>query len=177
MSIINELMPYEYVQSVYDIDYLKLKEKGYKGLLFDIDNTLVHHGDDSNPKVDKLFLELNNMGFKCVMVSDNNEERILRFIKNIDALYIAEAGKPGTKCFNDAIKMLGMKKSEVVMIGDQIFTDIRGANRAGIASILVHYIVIPGVTKIGKKRVLEKMILFFHRRSRKYNHRLGTIVK
>lgn len=61
--------------------------------LFDIDNTLVHHGDDSNPKVDKLFFELNNMGFKCVMVSDNNEERILRFIKNIDALYIAEAGK------------------------------------------------------------------------------------
>lgn len=80
-------------QSVYDIDYLKLKEKGYKGLLFDIDNTLVHYGDDSNPKVDKLFFELNNMGFKCVMVSDNNEERILRFIRNIDALYIAEAGK------------------------------------------------------------------------------------
>ena len=177
MSIISELMPYEYVQSVYDIDFLKLKEKGYKGLLFDIDNTLVHHGDDSNPKVDKLFLELNNMGFKCVMVSDNNEERILRFLKNIDALYIAEAGKPGTKSYNKALKMLNMKKEEVVMIGDQIFTDIRGANRAGIASILVHYIVIPGVTKIGKKRVLEKMILFFHRRSRKYNHRLGTIVK
>lgn len=177
MSIISELMPYEYVQSVYDIDYLKLKEKGYKGLLFDIDNTLVHHGDDSNPKVDKLFFELNNMGFKCVMVSDNNEERILRFIKNIDALYIAEAGKPGAKSYYKAVKMLNMKKSEVVMIGDQIFTDIRGANRAGIASILVHYIVIPGVTKIGKKRVLEKMILFFHRRSRKYNHRLGTIIK
>lgn len=59
--------------------------------LFDIDNTLVHHGDDSNPKVDKLFFELNNMGVKCVMVFDNNEERILRFIKNIDAL----AADPG----------------------------------------------------------------------------------
>ena len=88
MSIINELMPYEYVQSVFDIDFHSLMEKGIKGLLFDIDNTLVHHGDDSNPKVDKLFLELNNMGFKCVMVSDNNEERILRFLKNKRAVYV-----------------------------------------------------------------------------------------
>ena len=167
-------MPYEYVDSVYDIDYHKLKSMGYKGLLFDIDNTLVHHGDDSNPKVDKFFEKLNDMGFKCVMVSDNNEERILRFLKNIDALYIAEAGKPGTKCFYKAMKMLNMNKNEVVMIGDQIFTDIRGANRAGIASILVHYIVIPGVTKIGKKRMLEKAILLFHSRSKKYNHRLGS---
>ena len=150
-------MPYEYVDSVYNIDYHKLKSMGYKGLLFDIDNTLVHHGDDSNPKVDKFFEKLNDMGFKCVMVSDNNEDRILRFLKNIDALYIAEAGKPGTKCFYKAMKMLNMNKNEVVMIGDQIFTDIRGANRAGIASILVHYIVIPGVTKIGKKRMLEKL--------------------
>lgn len=177
MSIISELMPYEYVNSVYDIDYYKLKSEGYKGLLFDIDNTLVHHGDDSNSKVDMLFEELNNIGFKCVMVSDNNEERIRRFLRNIDAQYVAEAGKPGTKCFYKAMKMLKMNKSEVVMIGDQIFTDIRGANRTGIASILVHYIFIPGVTKIGKKRILEKMILFFFRRSKKYNHRLGTIVK
>ena len=174
MSIVSELMPYEYASSVYDIDYHKLKSMGYKGLLFDIDNTLVHHGDDSNPKVDKFFQELKDMGFKCVMVSDNNEERILRFLKNIDAMYIAEAGKPGTKCYYKAMKMLNMDKSEVVMIGDQIFTDIRGANRAGIASILVHYIVIPGVTKIGKKRYLEKVIMFFYKRSKKYNHRFGA---
>ena len=61
----------------------------------------------------------------------------MKKIENIDALYVAEAGKPGKKCYYKAIKMLNMDKSEVVMIGDQIFTDVLGANMGRMKSILL----------------------------------------
>ena len=50
--------PYEYANSVFDVDYKELYNKGYKGIIFDIDNTLVHHGDDSTKEVDELFREI-----------------------------------------------------------------------------------------------------------------------
>ena len=71
--------PYEYVESVFSIDYNKLYDMGYRGLIFDIDNTLVHHGDDSTPEIDNLFKVIQNIGFKTLLLSNNNEERIKKF--------------------------------------------------------------------------------------------------
>ena len=71
--------PYEYVESVFSIDYKKLIKLGYKGLIFDIDNTLVHHGEDSTREVDELFKEIQNMGLKTVILSNNSERRVKNF--------------------------------------------------------------------------------------------------
>jgi len=97
--------PYEYVESVFSIDYNKLYNMGYRGLIFDIDNTLVHHGDDSTPEIDNLFKVIQNIGFKTLLLSNNNEERIKRFIKNIDSLYICDAEKPNTANYLKAVEM------------------------------------------------------------------------
>ena len=171
------LYPYEYVESVFTIDYKKLYEKGYKGIIFDIDNTLVHHGDDSTKQIDELFKTIQKIGLKTLVLSNNNKERVTRFLKNIDSLYICDAEKPNTQNYFKALEMLKIKKEEAVYVGDQIFTDILGANKSQIPSILVKFIKAPGETKIGKKRQIEKIILKLYKKSKKYQHRLGNITK
>lgn len=80
--------PWGWAPNVFAIDYAKLQALGYKGILFDIDNTLVHHGADATPKVEALFRELDAMGMKTLLLSDNSAERIQRFNKHIGrALY------------------------------------------------------------------------------------------
>lgn len=170
------LYPYEYVESVFDIDYEKLFSLGYRAIMFDIDNTLVHHGDDSTPEVDALFERLRSIGFKTLLLSNNNKERIERFIQNIDTLYIDEAGKPLKRGYERALSMLGVKKEQAVFIGDQLFTDVFGANRCKIASILVKFIRLPNETDFGKRRKAEKIFLDRYLKSRK-QHRLGGITK
>jgi len=169
--------PYEYAESVFHIDYEKLFKLGYEAVIFDIDNTLVHHGADSTPEVDALFREIHNTGLKTLFLSNNNVERIERFLKNIDSPYIPYADKPKTEKYYKAVEMLGVDKDKIVVIGDQLFTDIYGANRCGMACILVKFLRRPGETKIGKKRMVEKLVLYFYSKNRKMQNRIGDIFK
>lgn len=173
--MIKEYYPYEYVRSVFEIDYQKLLELGYKGLIFDVDNTVVHHGDDSNPKVDRFFAKLHKMGFKTCLLSDNEKSRVERFNKNIQTLYVCDADKPSTKGYEKALELMGLSKDEVVCIGDQIITDIHGANNSDIASILVHFIRLPGEKKIGIRRYVEFFVMWTWKHSKRYRYRLGDI--
>jgi len=171
------LYPYEYVDSVFSIDYAKLYDMGYRGIIFDIDNTLVHHGDDSTEEVDELFRTIHSIGLKTLLLSNNNEERIKRFLRNIDSMYIDEAQKPNVDNYYKAIEMLDINKDEAVVIGDQIFTDIYGANKSGIDNILVKFIRAENETKIGKRRTLEKIILKFYLLNKSCQNRIGNIHK
>lgn len=174
--MISLLFPYQIAQSVFEIDYNKLKQKGYKAVIFDIDNTLVHHGENSTPEIDDLFRQIQSTGLETLLLSNNSEERILRFCQNIDTKYIQDADKPQTRGYWKAIEMLGVEKSEVVVIGDQIFTDILGANRCKMANILVHYLRYPDEKKIGIRRNVEKVILWFYSHCGHYQNRLGEII-
>ena len=153
------LYPGDYVDSVFDIDFAALYETGYRGLLFDIDNTLVPHGADSTAEVDALFAKLHAMGFRSLMLSNNGKSRIERFLKNIDAQYLDNAGKPRPKGYRRAVQMLGLPKNQVLVIGDQLFTDILGANLSGLSSILVKFIGHETVTDPGKRRRMEQRVL------------------
>ena len=175
--MLKKFYPYEYVKSVFDIDYKKLYDLGYRGVIFDIDNTLVHHGEDSTPEVDELFKEIHSAGLKTLLLSNNNTERIERFLRNIDSLYIPYADKPKVANYHKAINMLELNPSEVVFVGDQLFTDIYGANKCGIANILVKYLQYDTETKIGKKRTVEKYILKLYKLHKSYQHRIGDIHK
>ena len=169
--------PYEYIDSVFSIDYQKLYNLGFRGLIFDIDNTLVHHGDDSTEEVDNLFKMIQNIGFQTCILSNNNEKRVKSFLTNIDSLYICNAEKPHTTNYIKAIKLMNLQKDNTIFIGDQIFTDILGANKSGIANILVKFIRLENETKIGKKRQLENIILMLYQKNKHYQHRLGNINK
>ena len=169
--------PYEYVDSVFALDYEKLYQLGYRGLLLDIDNTLVLHGADSNAAVDELFRRIHRAGLKTLLLSNNSEERILRFLAHIDSPYLAEADKPSPAGYLRALEMLQIPKEQAIVIGDQIFTDVYGANRCGVASILVRFLRRDGERKIGKRRWAEKLLLQLYRLDRASCHRLGCIIK
>ena len=170
-----KLYPTKYLDSSYSIDYEQLYRSGIRGLIYDIDNTLVHHGDPSTKEVDALFQKLHRMGWKTLLLTNNDQERVERFIQNIHTLYLCDAEKPDPSSYQKAIEQLNLQKQTVICIGDQIFTDILGANRSGIASILVKFIQIDGETKIGKRRYLERLILKFYRHSPFCRDRLGNI--
>ncbi|MEG0256008.1 MAG: YqeG family HAD IIIA-type phosphatase [Vagococcus sp.] len=169
--------PYEYVDSVFAIDYEKLQNKGYKGIIFDIDNTLVHHGEESTKEVDALFQEIHGLGLKTLLLSNNSDERIISFLENIDAPFISLADKPKTDNYFKAVEMLGIEKNEAVMVGDQLFTDIYGANLSGMANILVKYMRYEDEVKIGIRRNIEKVLLNFYQRNKTYQNRIGDIVR
>ena len=169
------LYPHEYVESVFSIDYNKLYSKGYKGIIFDVDNTLVHHGENSTEEIDALFRTIHSIGLKTLLLSDNSEERIQRFLKNIDSLYIHNAQKPKVSNYLKAVEMLNIKKEEALFIGDQVFRDIYGANRSGIENILVKYMRYSDETKIGIRRNIEKIVLRFYKLNKSFQNRLGDI--
>lgn len=169
--------PHEYVDNVFCIDYDKLRRSGFKGVVFDIDMTLVPHGFDSTPEIDGLFKIIHAAGLKTLLLTNNSEKRVQNFIRNIDTPYICEARKPEPENFLKAVEMLGLEKSEVVYVGDQIFVDIYGANCCGLANILVKFVCAEVEKNIGIRRRLEKIILKFYARSESYQHRLGDIFK
>ena len=157
--------PCEYVESAFDIDYQKLYELGYRGVIFDIDNTLVPHGADSTPEVDALFARIQALGLVTAVISDNDATRVERFLENIDCPYVCDAAKPRPDGYEKALELLGLPKSQVVCVGDQVFTDVLGANLCGLDTILVKYIGHDEPGPKGKRRDLEQKIIDQYERS------------
>ncbi|MBR4298003.1 MAG: YqeG family HAD IIIA-type phosphatase [Bacteroidaceae bacterium] len=171
-SGLSRYFPYEYVNDVFSIPYWALYKKGIRGLIFDIDNTLVPHGKECTEEVVSLFEKLHKIGFTTLLLSNNSVQRVEKFNLNIGAHYIADANKPHVESFKKALALLKMNKQEVVVIGDHVLTDVRGANDCGLASILVKYI---GHEKWGWKgwsRYLERLILSLYSCNKKYRYRL-----
>ena len=155
------------LNSVYEVDFNRLYKKGIRGLIFDIDNTLVPHGADADERIEKLFGELKKMGFKTFLLSNNKLERVKRFNANIRSLYIYKAGKPNAVNYIKAMRMMGTGKENTVFIGDQLFTDIWGAKKAGISTILLNPIDKKEEIQIVLKRCLEKIVLNTYEKERK----------
>ena len=171
-SGISRYYPCEYIDDVFSIPYWALYKKGIRGLIFDIDNTLVPHGKECTAEVVSLFAKLHKIGFTTLLLSNNSVQRIEEFNLNIGAHYIADADKPKVDGYLKALTMLNMNKKEVVVIGDQVFTDICGANDSGIASILVKYIGHEKWEWKGWRRYLERLILFLYFCNKRYRYRL-----
>lgn len=156
--------PDEYRDSTYEIDFDRLYKEGYRGLLFDIDNTLVSHGAPADARAKALFVHLKELGFKCCFLSNNQIERVSSFNDVIGEQFIENAHKPSVRNYRKAMKMLGTDTSNTIFIGDQLFTDIYGAKRAGIRNILVKPIHPKEEIQIVLKRYLEKVVLYFYQK-------------
>ncbi len=159
--------PDVYVDSAYGIDYESLYADGYRGLIYDIDNTLVTHGASADERAAALFERLKNIGFACCLISNNDEERVNRFNDSVHVYTVCDAHKPSPEAYALAMERMGTDRDSTVCIGDQFFTDIFGANRAGIPSILVKFIYRKEEVQIVLKRRLEAFILLAYRRYRK----------
>ena len=170
-------MPAARAKNVFDIPYQSLYQIGFKGLIFDIDQTLVMHGTPATEQVIELFQNLKVLGFQIFLLSNNDEERITEFNKHLSVPFIPLAEKPNPKNFQKALDMMQLKPFETVMIGDQLFTDILGASRANIPTILVDFLYDPKEGGIGKKRWVEKLILSTYPFFRQKNKHLDVIKK
>ena len=153
------LYPGEYVSSTYNIDFDKLYKAGYRGIIFDIDNTLVPHGAPADERAIALFGHLKELGFSCMLLSNNKEPRVKMFNDAVYVNYMFKAGKPKPSGYKKAMETLGTDTTNTIFVGDQIFTDVVGANLAGIRTFLVKPIHPKEEIQIVLKRFLEKPIL------------------
>ena len=159
--------PSAYVDSTYEIDFEKLYQDGIRGLIFDIDNTLVPHGAPADERAKAFFEKLKTIGFRCCLLSNNQQPRVEMFNKDVQVDYIFNAHKPSVKNYRKAMEIMGTDTDSTVFIGDQLFTDVYGANRTGIRTFLVKPIHPKEEIQIVLKRYLEKIVLFFYKRQLK----------
>jgi hypothetical protein len=132
------LQPQLYVQSIYDIDLKRLIARGMKGLILDLDNTLVGWNQPTASEQLMAWLaEVRGHELKTCIVSNNMSGRVELFAKHIGVMAIAKAAKPRRKAFRLAMHKMGTHQHQTAVVGDQVFTDILGGNRLSLYTILV----------------------------------------
>ncbi len=131
---------------IYQITGEALERRGIRLLLADLDNTLVPYGVPLPDERLKAWRDdLAAHGVTLFILSNNRHESRPRiFAEGLEVPYIGHAGKPKTPSFVQAMERMGVTREQTAIIGDQIFTDVLGGNRAGVATILVRPIRLAG---------------------------------
>lgn len=148
--------PTKAYKSILSITPQTLTEMGVNAVILDVDNTLTTH---NNPKpidgIDEWLNDVKSSGIKLIIVSNNHPPRVAPFAERLGLDYVPEGAKPLPKGMREAMKRMGVKRKETCAIGDQIFTDILGANLSGIKSIFVQPIEFETSFWFKVKRTIE----------------------
>lgn len=164
--MLKKFVPDLHVPSIYHIDLEALKNAGIKGIITDLDNTLVAwNAAQATPKVTQWLDDVrDHYGFQVVIVSNNKAARVEEFARPLGIPFICRAGKPSLTPFRRALSLLGTRAEETVVLGDQIFTDVLGGKRMGLYTILV--VPIAGREWVGTRilRFAERQMLSMMRR-------------
>jgi HAD superfamily phosphatase (TIGR01668 family) len=158
--MIEKYYPDLYFDSIRHVDLENLKNRGIRGVILDIDNTLVPmHAKDADENAISWISELKTEGFKVCILSNASEKRVIRFNKDISVSAIHRAYKPAGKAFLNAAKVMGLEPENVAVIGDQVFTDIIGGNKVNMLTVLVKPIDKKEILFVRFKRIFEKLII------------------
>ena len=142
-----------------------LAQRGIAVLVLDVDNTLTTHGHPVPAKgVLEWLREMSQAGIQSVILSNNNAKRVEPFAGKLGLPYIADGRKPLCSGYERCLNLLHCRKEEMAAIGDQLFTDILGARRFGIASILVDPIQAEDFWLFKCKRTLENGLLCYYKK-------------
>ncbi len=156
----DRLKPDIIIDSIKGLSVEMLVEHGIKGVIFDIDNTLVRASDkEPTLEVLELFDKLKGCGISYSIVSNNNLERVDTFSKNLGVYYRHRALKPRKKYLKAAMAYMGSDESTTALVGDQLFTDIYGGNRMGFLTVYTLPLGESETKFVAFKRKLEKLIL------------------
>lgn len=164
IKVLQRFYPDTYIVSAYQIAYEKLYEEGYRGIIFDIDNTLVEHGAPADERSIELFRRLKAIGYRIFLLSNNKEPRVKAFNDAVQVSYLYKAGKPGIKGYRRAMELMGTQSANTLFVGDQLFTDVWGAKKAGIRTYLTKPIDPKEEIQIVLKRYLEKIVLYCYKK-------------
>ena len=158
-------MPNDYVQSVFQIDIEKLANSGFKGIITDLDNTLVGLDVKTPTKeIQEWFKKANDLGLTITIVSNNNEKRVSGFSKDLDVDFIFKARKPMGRAFKKAIQHMNIKPEETIVIGDQMLTDVLGGNNNGLYTIMVVPVKKTDGFLTRLNRIIERRLLNYFKR-------------
>lgn len=166
MGIIKKyFMPNSYVKSVFEIDIDKLAKSGVKGIITDLDNTLVGWDVKTPTKeIQEWFKKANDLGLTITIVSNNNEKRVSVFSKDLDVDFIFKARKPMGRAFKKAIQHMNIKPEETIVIGDQMLTDVLGGNNNGLYTIMVVPVKKTDGFLTRLNRIIERRLLNYFKR-------------
>lgn len=149
-----------YLKRITDVTPQLLDSMGVKALLIDVDNTLsTHHGKVLISGVYKWLERMKQNGIGMIIVSNSKFKRIKPFSEKIGLPFVSLAAKPLPFGYIKAAKLLGVKRKECAIIGDQLFTDILGANLCGIQSVRVSPVKLEDGISFKIRRYFEKKIL------------------
>ena len=162
--MLERFYPDEYLKSIDEVDFEKYYKQGIRGIISDIDNTLVPHGFPADEHIIKVFEKVHGLGMDTCLISNNDEPRVKPFAEEVRSKYIYDAHKPSRKNYIRAMELMGTDKNTTLFLGDQIFTDVWGANRTGIRSIMLEKINPKEEIQIVLKRIPEKLVLHFYSR-------------
>ncbi|MDP4170167.1 MAG: YqeG family HAD IIIA-type phosphatase [Bacillota bacterium] len=166
--MLKHFLPNEHVKTIFDIKPERLKQLGVKGIITDLDNTLVEWDRPSaTPKLIEWFDEMRKSNILVTIVSNNNEKRVKAFSDPLDIPFIFQARKPMGMAFRRAIAQMGIKKEEAVVVGDQLLTDVLGGNRSGFHTILVVPVASTDGFFTKFNRLVERRILNWFRKKGK----------
>lgn len=154
--------PTFWLKNVMQIDKRFLKKNRVRALVLDMDNTLSMHDDPAaEDGVLEWLDEMRRLGVKMRVVSNNNAKRVAPLAKALGLEYTANGAKPLTFGVNRAVKAMGVRKRETLVVGDQIFTDVLAGNLAGIRTVLVEPFHLENKWTFKLKRRVESLV--FHR--------------
>ena len=155
----DKFIPDIYQKSIYDIDYKSLKKRGIKCIIYDLDNTLAPLSITVPDKELKdLFADLSNLKFKVIIMSNANKNRVEPFKEKLNVDSCFHSNKPFKKKYKKIMNFYGYTDNEIACVGDQLLTDIFGANRMGFLSILINPISTNDYLKTKINRYIEKKI-------------------
>lgn len=136
--MIGLLIPDEYLPSVTLLDPQRLRARGIRGLIVDLDNTLVPwRGGDPVPGLACWLERVRGAGIAVCILSNNRSARVGAWGRSLGVPVIAAAAKPRRKAFVRAMEVLGTGPAETAVVGDQLFTDVLGGRRLGLYTVLV----------------------------------------
>lgn len=157
--MVEKFMPDIYQKSIYYINYEKLYKKGVRCLLFDLDNTITpSHVIKPTKRLKKLFDELRDKGFKVIIMSNAPKHRIEPFKSYLGVDACAFSLKPRKDKYLKIMEKFKYKHTEIAAIGDQLLTDVYGANRLDIVSVLVNPMSEHDYSITWINRIIEKFI-------------------
>jgi len=152
--------PDRVVESLYDIDFDELQDQGVRGIIFDLDNTIIPWDSaDMCPDISEWLRGVVAKGFKVSIVSNNWHKRVKEIALKFDLPFVSRAYKPAKMGFRKALAAMGLEAGETAVVGDQLFTDVVGGNRLGLMTIWVKPLTTREFIGTRLQRRLEKVIV------------------
>ena len=159
MILLEEFKPTWMVKSIYSVSPEQLKAQGIRAVFSDLDNTLIAwNNPDGTPELHQWMDDLKKAGIPLIVISNNSKDRVAKAVASLDLPFMSRSLKPLSFGITRARKKLGLNKDEVVMVGDQLMTDMLAAHQAGVRSILVKPLINTDKWTTQINRLIEKYV-------------------